>query len=354
MTAAPRVSFVVPCHDHGAYLDEAVDSIFAQTVQDFEIVIVNDGSTDAATNQLLAGYTRPRTSVVHTAHRGLPAARNAGIARASGQFLCMLDADDRLEPTYLERSLAAFDEDEGLAFVSHWFRAFGDETWDWTPADCSLPALLQANTVNGAALVRREAFDAVGGFDESMRDGCEDWDFWISVLEHGYRGRILAEFLFRYRRRPDSMSRVKFAGNGLSRLYRRLIEKHSASFERHLPEVLGAQERDWGRSSDELDDVALDLYEWTGPERDHLRDRLSAIEHPGLRGGSRELGRPETELARTQAALEAATTQALAFHAESNRAQGMLDEMRASASWRLTRPLRALWRAVARVRMGRR
>jgi glycosyltransferase involved in cell wall biosynthesis len=354
MTPMPRVSFVIPCHNHGLYLDEAVDSVFAQTIQDFDIVIVNDGSTNADTNRLLASYTRPRTRVVRTEHRGLSAARNTGIAATTAPFLCMLDADDRLEPHYLERSLAAFDEDPDLAFVSHWLRTFGDENWEWTPTDCSVPALLAANTVNGAALVRRPVVEAAGGFDESMRDGCEDWDFWISVLERGYRGRILHEFLFWYRRRADSMSRVMFAGTGLALLYGRLVEKHPEAFRRHLPDLLSGQERDLHRLSRDLDDINVDLYEWTTPERDRLRDDVDAMDRRSKSASRQQQPGLDEELDRVRAALEIATTEALTLHAESHRTQEMLDLMRASASWRVTAPLRWFWRVATQATAGRR
>ena len=94
-----------------------------------------------------------------------------------------------------------------IAFVSHWLETFGDEHWTWKPERCDLPSLLARNAVNGAALVRRNAFEAVGGYDESMREGCEDWDFWLRLVEQGFDGTIIPEVLFHYRRRADSMSR---------------------------------------------------------------------------------------------------------------------------------------------------
>src|SRR5690606_16337708 len=90
-----KVSVVVTCYDLGRFLDEAVGSVLAQTYRDFEILIVDDGSTDPLTLELLAGYRRPRTTVVRTANHGLPAARNEGIRRTDGEFVCCLDADDR-------------------------------------------------------------------------------------------------------------------------------------------------------------------------------------------------------------------------------------------------------------------
>src|SRR2546430_12047221 len=202
-----KVSVIIPCYNLGRYLDEAVESVLAQTFEDFEILVVDDGSTEDETRRLLASYDKPRTRIVHSENRGLPAAKNLGLAHTTGPYVCMLDADDRLDPCLLEKSVAALDGDSSIAFVSHWLRTFGDEVWEWTPASCDAPALLDVNTVNGAALVRRSALEAVGGFDESMRDGCENWGLWNGLIERGFKGAILPEVLFHYRRRAHSMSR---------------------------------------------------------------------------------------------------------------------------------------------------
>ena len=99
--------------------------------------------------------------------------------------------------TWFEKGLRVLDDQPNIAFVSHWLETFGDEHWTWKPEQCDLPSLLARNSVNGAALVRREAFEAVGGYDESMREGCEDWDFWLRLVErrirrnHHSRGAVL-------------------------------------------------------------------------------------------------------------------------------------------------------------------
>src|SRR5437867_2880272 len=149
---APKVSVIVPCYNLGRYLDEAVDSVLAQSFQDFEIVVVDDGSTDPETQALLAGYCRPKTRVVRLAHGGLAAARNAGIAESAGEYLCALDADDRLRPTFLKKTVDVLDRDPSITFVSTWLRNFEDEKWDWTPERWDFPALLCEDTVLTAAL----------------------------------------------------------------------------------------------------------------------------------------------------------------------------------------------------------
>jgi GT2 family glycosyltransferase len=328
----PTTSFIVTCHNLGAYLGETLDSVSAQTVQDFETVIVNDGSTDGATCRLLADLSRPRTRVVHIERRGLPGARNAGARQAVGCYLCMVDADDILEPTYLERSLQALESRPDLAFASHWLRAFGDETWDWTPTDCGFPALLHANTLNGAALIRREMFDRVGGFDETMVDGCEDWEFWIRVVEAGFQGAIVPEFLFRYRRRADSMSRSMHAVPGMAALYRQLVDRHPDAFAGHIVALLANRDG-------EIASLSTSLWRLEQAWASDLESRQQ-----WQRDNDASLRRQADELLQAERAgqLEPTLAEARRLHAayslEHERNQALL----ASWSWRLTRPLRAL------------
>jgi glycosyltransferase involved in cell wall biosynthesis len=243
--STPRISVLLPCFNHGAFLDEAIGSVLAQTLQDFEIILVDDGSTDAATIEKIQHCTAPRTRIFRIENRGLSGARNFAASQAQGALFCALDADDRLVSTWFEKAVARLDADPDLGFVSHWLRAFGDETWEWTPERCELTDLLVNNMVNGAALVRREVFQAVGGFEESMRNGCEDWAFWLRVVEQGYRGTIIPEFLFEYRRRADSMSRVMSAG-GYPLPLHDVIARHERYYREHIVEVAARKEDEIG------------------------------------------------------------------------------------------------------------
>jgi len=343
MTVTPRTSFVVTCHNLGAYLPAALDSVEQQTDRDFEIVVVNDGSTDGATCRLLADLSGPRTRVVHLERRGLSGARNAGASHARGRFLCMVDADDLLEPQYLERSMAALTREPDVAFASHWFRAFGDEEWDWTPSDCTLPALLDHNTVNGAALMRRELFEAIGGFDETMTEGCEDWEFWIRATARGYRGVIIPEVLFRYRRRPDSMSRVMLDVPGMPALVRQLVDRHPALYASHVAALLARRDADirslssgrWRLEEAWAGDLAGRI-QW-------LRDNATA--DTARRATSHENAERDAAAAdvqRLEAALDATRAEVRTLHADYNRERAENEATRASWSWRLTSPLRAL------------
>jgi glycosyltransferase involved in cell wall biosynthesis len=320
MRAAPAISVIIPCYNLGQYLDEAVESVLAQTCQDFEIVIVDDGSTEAATQALLANYQRPHTRVIRAAHGGLAAARNLGIANTTGAYLCALDADDRLEPSFLAKTVRALDGDPSVAFASAWLRTFGDEEWEWRPERCDLPTLLWENTVLTAALVRREAAVAVGGYNTMMpAQGDEDWDLWLTLVERGYRGVILPEVLFNYRRRPGSMSTDSWYGTSHLPLASYRVARHEAFYRTHLVDVLLHQDADTATLLRQNDGIERYLTSELEPAVALRREELAALR-------SRLTSLDPQHVRDLEAALDAASAEVSA--------------LRTSMSWRITGPLR--------------
>ena len=160
-SGAPLVSVLVPCYNLGEFLDEAVDSALAQTYGNVEVVVVDDGSTDERTRALIAGYRRPKTRVLHAPHEGLAAARNRALLESTGEYVCALDADDRLDPAFLERTVGVLERERSIAFASAWLRAFGTETWEWKPERCDLGDARRRE--HGADRGARAARGAFGG-----------------------------------------------------------------------------------------------------------------------------------------------------------------------------------------------
>ena len=196
----PAVTVIVTCFNYGRWLPESVGSVLAQTFTDFELIIVDDGSTDdslevarrlAAGDQRITAITQPNS--------GQPAIpRNLGIGRARGRYIVCLDADDRLGPTVLEACVAALDADPsaGMAWVQ--MQEFGASDRYFPYAEWSLEALKRRNIVPCAAMFRRAASDAAGGYNLNVR-GYEDWDHWLGIAAAGFTGRPAPDAVFYYR-----------------------------------------------------------------------------------------------------------------------------------------------------------
>ena len=204
----PLVTIGIPCYNYGIYLREAVASALASTLQDFEILIINDGSTDPETLEVLEELERrppdPRVRVVHQPNQGLAAARNKGAALGLGKYVVSLDADDRLTPTYLEKAAWVLEHHPEYAFCYSLVRTFGAEECIWKTEPFNLDRLLRQNHVPTGAMFRREVWIEAGGFRDELW-GQDDWNFWITLGAKGWDGFLIEEPLFEYRKHAASM-----------------------------------------------------------------------------------------------------------------------------------------------------
>ncbi|PKN92536.1 MAG: hypothetical protein CVU44_15495 [Chloroflexi bacterium HGW-Chloroflexi-6] len=198
---SPFVSVIIPCYNFGHVVSEAVDSVLNQTWQDLEIIIVNDGSTDKETIKTLSAFQRPKTRILNLPQNiGLPAARNTGILEARGKYICCLDADDKLQETYIEKAITVMEINSGISFVWPWTKVFGSEDRVWYTPQFDPYQILFYNQLNSSAVFKKSAWQHAGGFNENMRDGFEDWEFWIRLTGHSFRGYRISEKLFFCRR----------------------------------------------------------------------------------------------------------------------------------------------------------
>ena len=233
----PEVTVVIPCFNYGRFLDEAVESVLSQSRQDFEIVIVDDGSTDPDTCSLLDNYQRPKTTVLRTENRGPAAARNTGIRASSGRYVVTLDADDRLHRRYLEKTTAVLDADAGgrLGFVSTLQRRFGDADDTLEAGDGSLLTLAMVNNIHASALFRRKAWEQVDGYRESFT-GWEDWNLWLNIAGVGYRWEIVNEELFFYRKHGETRS--SNSQRNRQELFGAVLRDNAAFYLEHHQDIL--------------------------------------------------------------------------------------------------------------------
>ena len=220
----PTISVVVPCYNGGKFLDQLQACLARQTFRDFEIVVVDDGSTDSLTKAKFA-LLEPGIRVIHQENRGLPAARNAGILESSADVLMILDCDDQLEPTYFEECLDALrSAPPEVGFVYTQDRLIGARQGVMR-RDSTAFNLLSRNMLGYAMLIHRTAWQKVGGYDESMRDGYEDWDFSLRLIGAGYRGIEVPKPLFIYHVSSQGML-VGHSSRRHAALWRKIRNKH--------------------------------------------------------------------------------------------------------------------------------
>lgn len=229
----PTVSVVIPCYNHGDFLLETLDSLHAQTFTDYEIIVVNDGSTDEGTVELLQNLKRSKTRVIHTDNRGVSAARNRGIAEARGHYILPLDSDDKIGPDYLKEAVNILDARPEVSIVYCERVLFGEREGEDPLPEYDARALLVDNCICPAALFRKADWKAVGGYSEKMVYGWEDWDFWISISELNKQVVKLKHPLFFYRIRSKSRDHSLKFHQKLA-MMSLIVLRHKRLYIRHL------------------------------------------------------------------------------------------------------------------------
>jgi glycosyltransferase involved in cell wall biosynthesis len=202
----PFCSVVIPSYNYGKYLPETVHSILSQTFQSLEVIIVDDGSTDMMTRAVVQSYIgMPRVQVIFKHNEGLAAARNTGIAIARGKYICCLDSDDLLDPTYLERCIFELESHDNVGFVYSWAQLFGDEDYVWETRDFDIEVAKKENLTAVCGVYRKSDWMLLGGYGPKMLGGLEDWDFWLRLAQLGRCGKVIPFPLFYYRKHGATM-----------------------------------------------------------------------------------------------------------------------------------------------------
>ncbi|MDO7172729.1 glycosyltransferase family 2 protein [Mariniflexile sp. AS56] len=204
------VSIIVPCYNQAHFLSEALKSVLNQTYTNWECIIVNDGSPDNTQEVAKSWCTKDkRFTYVEKENGGLSSARNAGVEGSNGEFILPLDADDIIHETFLEKLVPVLNQNKNLAIVSCYSNFFTDTIENvihkQKPVGTTYHALLYENIMMATSLYRKSCWETVGGYDENMKSGFEDWEFWLAITKHGWEFKFVEEFLFYYRKSKKSM-----------------------------------------------------------------------------------------------------------------------------------------------------
>jgi glycosyltransferase involved in cell wall biosynthesis len=209
---ADGVSVVIPCYEQQEYLERSLASATTQTVPPLEVLVIDDGSKEPVHLPLPYGVAGPQrvapVRIIRVSNRGLPSARNVGLMNARGHAFLPLDADDWLEPTYIEKTLPLL---ERADVVLTGLQEHGQRTGTYKPGcdlglrNVTVESQRLSNRLFYASLFRTDLLKACGGYNGRMVHGYEDWDLWIDLYQRGAKIASVDEPLFNYRTRPDSM-----------------------------------------------------------------------------------------------------------------------------------------------------
>jgi glycosyltransferase involved in cell wall biosynthesis len=248
----------MPYFKQEEFLLDAVASVKSQTYKNVELIVVDDCSPGSSAYELLAWRELPFVKIYRLECNGGPAAaRNYGVEQSCGELILPLDADDLLEPYYIEKTVEAVESGKSLSGAYTYTRWFGTVSWTWRPR-CVLPEHISFGGPN-TFLFKRELFDRVGGYrtDQEYRY-MEDYDFWISALELGAEFACVPEVLYLYRRHSGNGS----APIGDADRYKLLLKHHRELCNKYMSQIIeNENNKFWQR---------VDLCEMGGMKRAQL------------------------------------------------------------------------------------
>lgn len=235
------ISVIIPCYNQGKYLSAALDSLIAQTFTDWEAIIVNDGSTDETDNVATIYSLRDkRIRYFSQNNGGASVARNRGVSEAQGELISFLDADDWYDPECLKCAISCFESNAGISMFyirSNW--------WNGVKKNTSPQKFCEViNNVNylnvlkygldNKVVIRHKRFDEVGGFDQQMKCGFEDWEFYIRYLYHTCNVITSSQPLYNYRMNTVEQNVSKKAEQNLLSVQKYIYQKHIDKYFEYL------------------------------------------------------------------------------------------------------------------------
>ncbi len=235
----PKVSVVIPCYNDKDYIEETLDAVLNQSFQDFDVIIVDDGS-NKETKDVLKKINHPNVSILEQKNRGLSNARNNGFKKALGIYVLTIDSDDTLDTSFLEKAVKILDEKENVSAVSSYCNIFEGNyklISKHLPKGGGLSDFLFDNNSTSFALIRKSSWKKIGGYDEKMINGFEDWEFWISMTKQGDYVHMIEEFLFNYRQKSISMSKES-KKNHREKNLAYIYKKHCDIYANHFTDVV--------------------------------------------------------------------------------------------------------------------
>ena len=233
MEALKLVSVIIPCYNQGEFLEECLISVFASTYKHIEVIVINDGSKDNSLEIITSLNTKYNFTLLDQVNSGPSIARNNGILVSKGNYILPLDADDKIGRSYIADAVIQLDTNYKTGIVYCKSEFFGEKDGEWKLPNYSFEQMLTQNLIFNCALFRRKDYDKTSGYNPNMKEGWEDWDFWLSLIELGFEVECLDEIGFYYRIRNNSRER-SLDKEKVSRLRKQIYINHLDLYFKHF------------------------------------------------------------------------------------------------------------------------
>lgn len=237
----PLISVIIPTYNDAFWIQEAIDSIKNQDYSNTEIIVVNDGSTDSSTLAILCGLEEAGVKVLHQKNGRMSTARNAGIQIARGSIIACLDCDDYFHPSFFSKALSLLEANENTGVVTSYIQQFGEYTKTAYPRGGYSKSFLFSNESPACSIFRKICWEKVGGFDEAMKLGYEDWEFFIRVTKYGFGVEVIREKLLFYRQTKKSTLANDTEPNR-KKIIQYMLNKHKDWYIDQLVELINDKE----------------------------------------------------------------------------------------------------------------
>lgn len=227
MSDQPLVSIIIPCYNHGAYIQETINSVLNQSYKNIEIIIVNDGSDDENTLNILSKINNPVIKIINQENAGPSVARDKALTIAKGKYFVPLDSDDLIEKDTIAESVKILEVSPNIAVIYGDCQYFGERNELRKQEPFNITKLIKANTIALCSVIRTDAFIVTGGFDEFLsKKGLEDWDLWLMLFEKGSEFHYLNKTTFKIRVLNSSRT-FQVANKNQEEIKSYIYKKHS-------------------------------------------------------------------------------------------------------------------------------
>lgn len=221
-----KLTVVIPCYNHGAYLPETIQSLEKADQSLFDVIIIDDGSKDPLTLNVFEELKAKGYNIIHQKNQGLGRTRNNLFNLAQTPYVLPLDSDNKIRPEFINIAIEVLDSNPNVSVVYSDAEYFGEAKGIKQVGEFNLQKLMLYNYIDACTVIRKSTWEKVGGYDANMPfAGIEDWDLWLRISFNGFQFQYIPKVLYDYRVRSNSMARTETANNLLKlRVY--LEEKY--------------------------------------------------------------------------------------------------------------------------------